>query len=81
MASARRTREDLEFVRRRLGIDLGVPYPSYVSLGGTASLTAMQRYLRGRPTIDGVQHDVLAQAINEHAIEQRVGHPARYKRR
>ena len=81
LASERRTGEELEFIRRRLGLDVGVLYLTYVSLGGTAMLTAMQRYLRGVPVLDADQHDVLAQAIDGHAIERGMEQPARYRRR
>jgi len=72
------TGEDLEAVRRRLGIDLADVYLTYFSLGGTATAAEIEAYLRNADILDRLQHDILAQAINEHAIDRGMNHPAPY---
>lgn len=48
----------------------------YFALGGTATPRQMEDYLRGEGTLDPVQHDMLAHAINEHYAEAGMDHPA-----
>jgi hypothetical protein len=72
------TGEELEAVRRRLGIDLADVFLAYFGLGGTATQMETEAYLRGAETFDRHQHDVLAQAINEHAMDRGMNHPAPY---
>ena len=72
------TGEDLEAVRRRLGIELTDVWLAYFGLGGTATPMEIEGYLRGDEAFDRLQHDILAQAINEHAIDKGMDHPAPY---
>jgi hypothetical protein len=70
--------EDLESVRRGLGVDLADVWLAYFGLGGTATPAVIEGYLRGADTLDRLQHDILAQAINEHAMDKGMDHPAPY---
>ena len=70
--------EDLEAVRRRLGVDLADVWLAYFGLGGTATAAVIEGYLRGADDLDRLQHDILAQAINEHAMDKGMDHPAPY---
>ena len=80
MAPERTTGEELDTVRRRVGIGLTDLWVDYLGLGGTESPASVDAYLNGRPSLDSMQHDVLAHAINEVAIEQGLNHPAPYIR-
>ena len=70
--------EALEEVRRRLAIDLEQLWVDYVGLGGSASPRSIEAYLRGERDFERGQHDALAQAINECAMERGLNHPAPY---
>lgn len=68
----------LEAARGRLGVGLQDLWLAYFGLGGTASQRQVEAYLRGDAPLDGSQHDVLAQAINDRAIDQSENAPAPY---
>jgi hypothetical protein len=70
--------EQLEAVRRRMGIDLADLWVTYFGLGGISNPTEIEAYLRGVTTFSRHEHDVLAQAINEHSIDLGLDHPAPY---
>jgi hypothetical protein len=70
--------EELEAVRRRIGIDLDRLWVGYFGLGGTESQRAVEAYLRGERPVRRIEHDVLAQAINEDAVDRGEDHPAPY---
>lgn len=70
--------EALEEVRRRLAIDLEQLWLDYVSLGGTASQRSIEAYLRGERDFERGEHDALAHAINESAVERGLNHTAPY---
>ena len=61
-----------------LGKDLPTVWRDYFALGGTATPKELEDYLRGEGTLDRVQHDMLAHAINEHYAEAGMDHPAPY---
>jgi len=70
--------ERLEAERRRIGVDLADLWLSYFGLGGEAKPDEMQAYLRGAITFSTREHNVLAQAINDHSIDMGLDHPAPY---
>ena len=70
--------ERLEAERRRIGLDIGDLWLSYFGLGGAAKPDEVQAYLRGAITFSTREHDVLAQAINDHSIDLGLDHPAPY---
>jgi hypothetical protein len=51
---------------------------AYFGLGGTAKPREMEAYLRGAQEFSSREHDVLAQAINDHSIDLGMNHPAPY---
>ena len=70
--------ERLEAERRRIGLDLADLWLGYFGLGGAAKPDEMQAYLRGAITFSALEHNVLAQAINDHSIDLGLDHPAPY---
>jgi len=49
-----------------------------VAVGGDASPLELEAYLLGLLTIDPHQHDVIAQALNEHFLDCGEDHPVPY---
>jgi hypothetical protein len=49
-----------------------------ISVGGTASAEEVEAYVLGLLRLDPYQHDLIAQAINEHFIELGQDHPVQY---
>ena len=70
--------ERLEAERRRIGLDIAGLWLRYFGLGGAAKPDDMQAYLRGAITFSTLEHNVLAQAINDHSIDLGLDHPAPY---
>jgi hypothetical protein len=68
----------LDAARQVLGADLLALWVAYFALGGTATPREIEAYLSGEGTLDPVQHDVLAHAINERYAEAGMDHPAPY---
>jgi len=73
--------ERLEEERRRIGLDIADLWLGYFGLGGAAKPDEMQAYLQGAITFSTREHNVLAQAINDHSIELGLDHPAPYAER
>jgi hypothetical protein len=70
--------ERLEAERRRVGIDLADLWVAYIGVGGLATPADMEDYLRGARTFTRIEHDMLAQAINDYSVELGLNHPAPY---
>lgn len=49
-----------------------------LGIGGEAGRLEVEAYVLGLLVVDPHQHDVLAQALNEHFIEQDRDHPVGY---
>lgn len=49
-----------------------------VSVGGHAGQLEVEAYLLGLLTMDNYQHDLIAQALNEHFVELGQDHPVGY---
>jgi hypothetical protein len=49
-----------------------------VAVGGDASPLELEAYLLGLLTLDAHQHDVIAQALNEHFLDCGEDHPVPY---
>ena len=49
-----------------------------LSVGGDAGRLEVEAYVLGLLAADTFQHDLLAQAINEHFIERNANHPVGY---
>ena len=73
--------QELEVVRRRVGVALNDLWVDYLGLGGVETPRTVEAYLRGEDSLDEGQHDVLAQAINERAIDKGMHYPAPYARK
>jgi hypothetical protein len=52
-----------------------------VAVGGDASPLELEAYLLGLLAIDPHQHDVIAQALNEHFLDCGQDHPVPYSER
>jgi hypothetical protein len=61
------------------GITLTELWLRYLGLGGTASPDRLAAYARGLRRPDSYQHNLIAQAINEHFIERGGDHPVSYQ--
>jgi hypothetical protein len=47
-------------------------------LGGDASALELEAYLLGLLRLDPLQHDLIAQSLNEHFMDEGKDHPASY---
>jgi hypothetical protein len=60
------------------GLSLNELWLSYLALGGSASPSRVAAYARGRLCPDSYQHNMIAQAINEHFTDRGENHPVSY---
>ena len=49
-----------------------------ISVGGQAAELEIEAYVLGLLQVDSYQHDVIAQALNEHFVERGEDHPVGY---
>ncbi len=68
----------LEAVRVDQQLTPGALWLGYFAIGGNHSLDEINDYLLGRRDFTPLQHDMLAQALNDHATELGGNHPAPY---
>jgi hypothetical protein len=61
------------------GLSLAELWLGYVALGGTASQAQLAAYARGLGCPDSYQHNLIAQAINEHFIDRGEDHLVSYQ--
>ena len=61
------------------GLTLEELWLSYLALGGTVGPADLAAYARGRRRPDAYQHNMIAQAINEHFIGRGGDHPVGYQ--
>jgi len=61
------------------GLTLDELWLRYITIGGTTGKAQLAAYLHGQATPDGDEHDTIAQAINEHFIDQGGDHPVTYE--
>ena len=61
------------------GLSLNELWLRYLALGGTASPAQLEAYTRGRTRPDSYQHNIIAQAINEHFLDHGEDHPVGYR--
>jgi hypothetical protein len=59
----------LETARREAGLSLDELWLRYFELTGQASLLELEAYLEGVLVPDRLQHDLIAQALNERYLE------------
>ena len=61
------------------GLTLTELWLGYLAVGGTASPARVAAYARGLLRPDSHQHNMIAQAINEHFYELGEDHPVSYQ--
>lgn len=61
------------------GITLTELWLRYLAVGGTASPGQVAAYARGQSRPDSHEHNMIAQAINEHFMDQGEDHPVSYQ--
>jgi hypothetical protein len=61
------------------GLTLSQLWIGYLAVGGTASPAQVRAYARGQIRPDSYQHNMIAQAINEHFTDQGEDHPVSYQ--
>ena len=66
--------------RNRLGISMLTLWLGYISVGGNGSLTNVRNWLSGDGAPPGLDHDMLAQALNDRFTEAGLNHPVAYSR-
>lgn len=59
-------------------LQLGELWAAYAGLGGTMSAGEVEAVLRGEREPTAYEHDVLAQALNDHFTERGQDHPVPY---
>jgi hypothetical protein len=60
------------------GMTVEQAWVRYVGLGGNEGPAEMARRIRGPVGIDDYEHDLIAQALNEHFLDLGQDHPVRY---
>lgn len=61
-----------------LGLTLAELWLDYVGLGGSLPHSEIRAFMGGRRSISDYNHDLLAQALNEHFLESGSDHPLPY---
>jgi len=70
--------EHAEHARHELELSLDALWLAYVGLGGAATLPQLDRYLSNGTGFNGVQHDYVAQALNDCYTDMGRNHPVPY---
>ena len=63
---------------RQAGMSFEDVWLAQISVGGNADAMAVEAYVLGLLTPDRHQHNLIAQAINEHFIDRGADHPVAY---
>ena len=61
------------------GLTLADLWLRYLALGGTVSPEQLDAYVDGHPCPDSYQHNMIAQALNEHFCDLGQNHPVGYR--
>jgi hypothetical protein len=61
------------------GLTLTELWLRYLGLGGSASPAQLEGYASGHVAPDSYQHNLIAQAINEHFLDHGEDHPVSYQ--
>lgn len=64
---------------RRSGMSYAELWLNYVAVSGTVGELELEAYVLGLLVPDDYQHNLIAQALNEHFIEQGEDHPVAYR--
>jgi hypothetical protein len=60
------------------GISIPALWGSYLGVGGTMSLDHLVDTLRGTQEVSDHEHDMVAQALNDHLLDHGLNHPVPY---
>ena len=66
--------------RRTLGMSVPALWIGYISVGGNGSLAEVKDWLAGHGVLPGLDHDMLAQALNDRFTEAGLEHRVAYSR-
>jgi hypothetical protein len=61
------------------GLSLAELWMAYLAIGGAASSAQVEAWTRGQTRPDSYQHNLIAQAINEHFIDRGENQPVSYR--
>jgi len=73
--------EHAEHARHDLGLSVDALWLAYVALGGGATPAQLHRYLSDGTGFTAMQHDYVAQALNDSYIDRGGNHPVPYSER
>jgi hypothetical protein len=59
-------------------ISIPALWGSYLGIGGTMSLAHLLDTLQGTQEVTDHEHDMVAQALNDHFVDQGLNHPVAY---
>lgn len=68
----------LEIARQHADLGVEALWLAYYGLGGTGDVDLLRAWLSGRVAPGGIQHDVVAHALNEFFAERGLNHPVPY---
>ena len=71
-------RRQLEFYMNHSGLTIDELWLRQISIGGDADALEVEAYVLGLLRLDPYQHDIIAQALNEHFLDQGQDHPVPY---
>jgi hypothetical protein len=69
---------DVESARQLAGLSVQDLWYTYIAYGGMASVVGLSRMLSGVEPMTRLEHDVIAQVINERFLELGGDHPVPY---
>jgi hypothetical protein len=70
--------EHAEQARRDLGLSVDALWVAYLALGGFGTAPQLSRYLADGTGFTAVQHDYVAQALNDAYVDVGANHPVPY---
>ncbi len=68
----------LDAVRARFALTRDDLWVLYMALGGVLGVDAVAAYLSGSGTANAVEHNTMALALNEYALDAGQNHPVAY---
>lgn len=72
---------EIESARQMLGWTAFHAWIGYFAVGGNRSPHQIERWLRTEPELPAIEHNMLAQAVNDEFVHRGLDHPVRYKER
>ncbi len=70
---------ELEAARQVLGWTVFHAWMGYFAVGGNAPLGLVERWLTTDAELPAVDHNLLAQALNDEFVDRGLDHPVRYR--